>query len=71
MKNLSILIATAALSLSSTAAFAKADFAKYDLDGNGTISIKEAQVDEALVEQFNDLDSNADGVLSKSEFAKY
>ncbi|TMN32615.1 EF-hand domain-containing protein, partial [Pseudoalteromonas piscicida] len=47
------------------------DFAKLDTDGNGSISVTEASVSASLSEQFADLDANADGELSKSEYANY
>ncbi|MEJ6475158.1 calmodulin [Pseudoalteromonas piscicida] len=71
MKNLLAALAITGMTLVSASAMAGEDFAKYDGDGNGTISMSEAKVNPSLVEQFTQLDSNADGELSESEFANF
>ncbi|MBR8844173.1 EF-hand domain-containing protein [Pseudoalteromonas sp. JC3] len=71
MKNLLVAVSLAGLSMASVNAVAGDDFAKYDADGSGTISMSEAKVNPNLVEQFTQLDGNADGELSESEFANF
>jgi hypothetical protein len=43
------------------------DFATYDLDQDGLISIEEAKADDTLTSLFAELDLNQDGYLSKLE----
>ncbi|ATD09441.1 MULTISPECIES: EF-hand domain-containing protein [Pseudoalteromonas] len=71
MKNVLAALSIAGLSMVSASAFAGGDFEKLDTDGNGSISVTEASVSTSLTEQFADLDTNADGELSKSEYANY
>ena len=71
MKNVLAALSIAGLSMVSASAFAGGDFEKLDTDGNGSISVTEAIVSTSLTEQFADLDTNADGELSKSEYANY
>ncbi|CAM3816207.1 MULTISPECIES: EF-hand domain-containing protein [Pseudoalteromonas] len=71
MKNVLAALSIAGLSMVSASAFAGGDFEKLDTDGNGSISVTEASVSTSLTEQFADLDANADGELSKSEYANY
>ncbi|ASD69471.1 MULTISPECIES: calmodulin [Pseudoalteromonas] len=71
MKNVLAALSIAGLTFASASALAGEDFTKYDTDGNGTISMTEAKVNQSLAEQFTQLDSNADGELSESEFANY
>lgn len=71
MKNVLAALSIAGLSMASASAFAGGDFEKLDTDGNGSISVTEASVSTSLTEQFADLDTNADGELSKSEYANY
>ncbi|MGP9671647.1 calmodulin [Pseudoalteromonas sp. AOP31-A2-14] len=56
--------------MSSSAAFAAVDFASFDADGDGVISQSEAQVNQQLVQIFDDLDVDGNGELSKEEFSK-
>ena len=46
-----------------------ADFSQVDADQDGYISNSEASADPALLEQFTDLDTNADGQLDQDEYA--
>ncbi|PAY00203.1 calmodulin [Pseudoalteromonas sp. HM-SA03] len=71
MKNVLAALSIAVLSMVSASAFAGGDFEKLDTDGNGSISVTEASVSTSLTEQFANLDANADGELSKSEYANY
>ncbi|ASD69470.1 EF-hand domain-containing protein [Pseudoalteromonas piscicida] len=71
MKNVLAALSIAGLSMVSASAFAGGDFEKLDTDDNGSISVTEASVSTSLTEQFADLDTNADGELSKSEYANY
>ncbi len=71
MKNVLAALSIVGLSMVSASAFAGGDFEKLDTDGNGSISVTEASVSTSLTEQFADLDANADGELSKSEYANY
>lgn len=50
---------------SSFSVVAADDFASFDVDGNGAISIEEAATNEALSEQFKSLDTDGNGKLSK------
>ncbi|MGO2076772.1 MAG: EF-hand domain-containing protein [Pseudoalteromonas sp.] len=69
MKTLNKTLALVAL-VSSSAAFAAVDFASFDADGDGVISQSEAQVNQQLVQIFDDLDVDGNGELSKEEFSK-
>ncbi|NKC21395.1 EF-hand domain-containing protein [Pseudoalteromonas sp. S4498] len=71
MKNLLVAVSLAGLSMASVNAMAGDDFAKYDADGSGTISMSEAQAHTALAEQFKELDADANGELSETEFANF
>lgn len=42
-----------------------------DIDGNGTLSLQEAQANSGLVQIFEHADSNADGQLSTDEYKAY
>lgn len=70
MKLLTMILSALAM-FTSINAFAGSDFEKYDIDGNGVISVEEASKDSALAEQFNQLDTDANGELSKEEFANF
>ncbi|MGO3299765.1 MAG: calmodulin [Pseudoalteromonas sp.] len=69
MKTLNKTLALVAL-VSSSAAFAAVDFASFDADSDGVISQTEAQVNQQLVQIFDDLDVDGNGELSKEEFSK-
>ncbi|MEJ6472845.1 calmodulin [Pseudoalteromonas piscicida] len=71
MKNILVAISITGLTLASATAMAGEDFASYDTDGNGAISLSEAKVNTALIEQFKDLDVNADGELNETEFSNF
>lgn len=44
-------------------------FQRFDLDQDGFISVGEAIINRALIEQFNELDRNRDGQIAAEEFA--
>lgn len=72
MKTITLTIA--ALGLSTVAAFAQGatvDLASIDTDGNGTVSLAEAQVvwPDLTQEQFTTADADASGELSAEEVA--
>ncbi|MDH2434541.1 hypothetical protein WH50_01970 [Pokkaliibacter plantistimulans] len=70
MKKISLL--ALCLVVSGTAnALGNEAFNQVDEDQNGTISVSEAQINEALSLQFAELDVNQDGVLSAEEFANF
>ncbi|WP_062568445.1 calmodulin [Pseudoalteromonas arabiensis] len=56
--------------VSSSAAFAAADFETLDVNDDGAISQSEASVDATLMSQFKELDTDGNGELSEEEFAK-
>ena len=56
---------------SSSAAYAAVDFASFDADGDGAITMEEAKVNPQLVKIFDDLDTDGNGEISKEEFANY
>ena len=69
-----ITLAIAALGLSTAAAFAQGatiDISAIDTDGNGTVSLAEAQVvwPDLTQEQFATADADASGELSVEELA--
>jgi Ca2+-binding EF-hand superfamily protein len=68
MKKLVMSVMVVASSFSVVAAD---DFASFDVDGNGAISIEEAATNKALSEQFKSLDTDGNGELSKDEFASF
>lgn len=43
-------------------------FKKLDADGNGYVTVQEAEKDRSVLEQFNRLDTNGDGRLNQQEF---
>jgi Ca2+-binding EF-hand superfamily protein len=45
-------------------------FKKLDVDGDGFITKQEAEVNDDLVDSFDDGDNNDDGQLDMAEFAK-
>ncbi|WP_372761340.1 calmodulin [Pseudoalteromonas sp.] len=55
---------------SSAAAYAGVDFASFDSNSDGVISLEEAQANPQLVKIFEQLDADGNGELSKQEFAK-
>ena len=55
---------------SSSAAYAAVDFASFDADGDGAITMEEAKVNPQLVKIFDDLDTDGNGEISKEEFSK-
>ncbi|WP_341218866.1 calmodulin [uncultured Pseudoalteromonas sp.] len=69
MKTLNTTLAVLVLA-SSLAAYAAVDFASFDSNSDGVISMEEAQVNSQLVKIFKDLDTDGNGELSKEEFAK-
>ena len=69
MKTLNTTLAVLVLA-SSSAAYAAVDFASFDSNNDGVISMEEAQVNSQLVKIFKDLDTDGNGELSKEEFAK-
>lgn len=71
MKNVLIALSITGLTLASANTIAGEDFASYDTDSNGAISMSEAKVNTALIEQFKDLDVNADGELNETEFSNF
>lgn len=71
MKNVLIALSITGLTLASANTIAGEEFASYDTDGNGAISMSEAKVNTALIEQFKDLDVNADGELNETEFSNF
>lgn len=46
-----------------------ATFSDLDADRNGRIDVYEAEADKRVLESFNRLDANRDGLLSSDEFA--
>lgn len=70
MKTLNTTLAVLVLASSSSAAYAAVDFASFDSNSDGVISMEEAQVNSQLVKIFKDLDTDGNGELSKEEFAK-
>ncbi|MDE3270484.1 EF-hand domain-containing protein [Pseudoalteromonas sp. G4] len=52
-------------------AVADEEFALFDSDNNGTISLEEAKINHTLLEQFTHLDRDNNGELSPQEFAKF
>jgi len=69
MKTLNTTLAVLVLA-SSSVAYAAVDFASFDSNSDGVISMEEAQVNSQLVKIFKDLDTDGNGELSKEEFAK-
>ncbi|CAM3094566.1 EF-hand domain-containing protein [Pseudoalteromonas sp. Hal273] len=69
MKTLNTTLAVIVLA-SSSAAYAAVDFASFDADGDGAISMEEAKVNPQLVKIFDDLDTDGNGEISKEEFSK-
>ena len=69
MKTLNTTLAVLVLA-SSSAAYAAVDFASFDSNSDGVISMEEAQVNSQLVKIFKDLETDGNGELSKEEFAK-
>jgi hypothetical protein len=70
MKN--IVLALALVAASSISAFAQApEFATVDADGDGFVSLEEAQAAglEFSSEQWTEADANGDGMLDGEEFA--
>lgn len=66
-----LLVAIAALGLTTSAALAQApEFASIDTDGNGTISMEEGAAAglEWTEDDFKAADANADGGLSEDEY---
>jgi hypothetical protein len=51
-----------------SAAGTTSDFAKYDANGDGKLSIKEVAGDKMLLAKFKQADTNSDGTLSKEEY---
>ena len=45
-------------------------FKKLDIDGNGYLTLQEAEANPALLDAFADGDDNDDGMLNMAEFAK-
>jgi hypothetical protein len=52
-------------------AVADEEFALFDSDNSGTISLEEAKINHTLLEQFTHLDRDNNGELSPQEFAKF
>lgn len=65
------LISAAVFTLFTTAAFGNNVFVTLDADENNTISKKEATALSSLIEQWDSLDADNSGELSKEEFSKY
>ncbi|AIY66867.1 hypothetical protein [Pseudoalteromonas piratica] len=55
----------------SVKAAADHEFAWFDKDSNGSISLLEAKLNHTLYEQFTNLDLDSSGDLSASEFAYF
>ncbi|ASD69469.1 MULTISPECIES: calmodulin [Pseudoalteromonas] len=71
MKTLAIALSAAVLSFASVGAHADSEFDKYDVDGDGYISLGESKANPNLMAQFKDLDADQDGQLSQSEFDNF
>ncbi|MBB1385545.1 MULTISPECIES: calmodulin [Pseudoalteromonas] len=69
MKTLNTALAVLVLA-SSSVAYAAVDFASFDGNGDGVISMEEAKVNPQLVKIFDDLDADGNGEISKEEFSK-
>ncbi|MFC3031610.1 EF-hand domain-containing protein [Pseudoalteromonas fenneropenaei] len=67
------LVAAAGLTLALTSqmSMAQSEFEKYDVDGNGAISLSESKANPVLMAQFKDLDVDNSGELSEAEFANF
>lgn len=71
MKKSIALVVSLLVSVFSAHTLADSAFNQYDVDGNGAISLEEANVNEVLVAQFSELDTDQSGDLSEAEFAKF
>lgn len=68
-----VALGTAALMSVSTLSFAgdNPSYSELDSNSDGTISKQEAQSNDKLAKQFDEVDTDSDGVLGWSEFARF
>ena len=71
MKTLSVTILGMLVLGAVSAQSSKADklFSDLDVNQNGQIEVHEAEADRQVLELFNRMDANRDGLLSREEFA--
>ncbi|KPV96969.1 MAG: EF-hand domain-containing protein [Pseudoalteromonas spongiae] len=70
-KALVIAISMYVMLFATVKAVADEEFALFDSDNSGTISVDEAKRNHALLEQFTHLDRDNNGELSPQEFARF